>query len=253
MAGEMKRELVARRRNQILRIARGLRSLLAAMTALLRSLALLALVSCARAASSTLRAGASLAPGTHITAGAGFLVADAATGDLCVSAKLNAAGDGCAAPVLYSAGVRGHAGAFVFMAEYGVLEIRPKGCTTQACRLWQSHTMGAFGCTGKSQDCAFLQMQKDGNAVLRGGTPAAPKGGQPPWATQTKILPADAKNVLHIIADDLRPEMKLAYGQQHMITPAFDRLAREGIVFDRAYCQIAVCSPSRNSFMSWLR
>ena len=58
------------------------------------------------------------------------------------------------------------------------------------------------------------------------------------------------KNVLWMIADDLRPEMNLAYGQKHMVTPAFDRLAKEGSVFTRAYCQIAVCAPSRNSFMS---
>ena len=38
-----------------------------------------------------------------------------------------------------------------------------------------------------------------------------------------------------------------------MITPAFDRLASEGLVFDRAYCNIAVCAPSRNSFMSGIR
>ena len=51
----------------------------------------------------------------------------------------------------------------------------------------------------------------------------------------------------------MRPDMKVAYGQAHMITPAFDRLAKEGSVFTRAYCQIAVCAPSRNSFMSGLR
>lgn len=47
--------------------------------------------------------------------------------------------------------------------------------------------------------------------------------------------------------------MNLAYHQADVVTPAFDRLAREGMVFDRAYCQIAVCAPSRNSFMSGLR
>ena len=47
--------------------------------------------------------------------------------------------------------------------------------------------------------------------------------------------------------------MNVAYGQKHMLTPAFDRLATEGSVFTRAYCNIAVCAPSRNSFMSGLR
>ena len=41
--------------------------------------------------------------------------------------------------------------------------------------------------------------------------------------------------------------------QKEVITPNFDRIAREGLVFDYAYCNIAVCAPSRNSFMSGLR
>ena len=55
-----------------------------------------------------------------------------------------------------------------------------------------------------------------------------------------------------LVGSDMRPDMKVAYGQAQMITPAFDRLAKEGSVFTRAYCQIAVCAPSRNSFMSGL-
>ena len=50
-----------------------------------------------------------------------------------------------------------------------------------------------------------------------------------------------------------RPEMNLAYKQSQMHTPAFDRLAANGLTFDHAYCQIAVCAPSRGSFMSGLR
>jgi len=35
-----------------------------------------------------------------------------------------------------------------------------------------------------------------------------------------------------------------------MHTPNIDRLAKEGLVFDLAYTNFAICSPSRNSFMS---
>mgnify|MGYP000049769157 CR=1 FL=1 len=94
-------------------------------------------------------------------------------------------------------------------------------------------------------------MQLDGNVVMHQGTQE--QSGKVVWSTGTSILPADAKNVLHIIVDDLRPAMKEAYKQDYMITPAFDRLAREGMVFDKAYCNIAVCAPSRNSFMSGIR
>lgn len=58
-------------------------------------------------------------------------------------------------------------------------------------------------------------------------------------------------NILIIIADDLRPDLG-AYGDAFAVTPNLDRLAGEGLVFHRAYCQKAVCWPSRNSFFSGL-
>ena len=55
------------------------------------------------------------------------------------------------------------------------------------------------------------------------------------------------------VVDDLRPVMNVAYKQDYMVTPAFDKLANESLVFSRAFCQIAVCAPSRSSFMSGVR
>ena len=69
------------------------------------------------------------------------------------------------------------------------------------------------------------------------------------------VLQNDAvfRNVVHIIVDDLRPELG-AYGLPDRHTPNIDRLAKNATVFDRAYCQQAVCGPSRNSFLTgtWL-
>jgi len=63
---------------------------------------------------------------------------------------------------------------------------------------------------------------------------------------------ADPKtNVLFIMADDLRPELA-AYGAP-AITPNFDRLARRSLRFERAYCQQALCNPSRASMLTGLR
>jgi iduronate 2-sulfatase len=59
-------------------------------------------------------------------------------------------------------------------------------------------------------------------------------------------------NVLFISVDDLRPELK-CYGAQHMHTPNMDRIAAEGTLFERAYCQQALCAPSRASLMTGLR
>jgi arylsulfatase A-like enzyme len=55
-------------------------------------------------------------------------------------------------------------------------------------------------------------------------------------------------NILFIIADDLATRLG-CYGDGAAITPNLDRLAAEGVVFTKAYCQGAVCTPSRTSFM----
>lgn len=59
-------------------------------------------------------------------------------------------------------------------------------------------------------------------------------------------------NVLFIAVDDLRPEFG-AYGADHVVSPNLDKFAAESMLFNRAYCQQAVCSPSRTSLMTGLR
>ncbi len=63
---------------------------------------------------------------------------------------------------------------------------------------------------------------------------------------------ADRKyNVLVIMADDLRPELA-SYGSVAK-TPHLSRLRSRSMQFDRAYCQQAVCNPSRSSMLTGWR
>jgi len=59
-------------------------------------------------------------------------------------------------------------------------------------------------------------------------------------------------NVLFIIVDDLKPILG-CYGDPFVKTPNIDRFAKEGVVFTNAYCQQAVCGPSRASFLTGMR
>jgi iduronate 2-sulfatase len=60
---------------------------------------------------------------------------------------------------------------------------------------------------------------------------------------------ASDKNVVFIIADDLTKTLG-CYGHTVVKTPNVDKLARMGIQFDNAYCNYAVCNPSRSSFLT---
>lgn len=59
-------------------------------------------------------------------------------------------------------------------------------------------------------------------------------------------------NVLLICVDDLKPLLG-CYGDQKIKSPSLDRLARRGLLFERAYCNQAVCAPSRNALMTGVR
>ena len=67
-------------------------------------------------------------------------------------------------------------------------------------------------------------------------------------------------NVLFLVSDDMRPELGSYYGKDfpspvhpRMHSPNLDKLASKSLLLKRAYCQQAVCSPSRTSLLTGRR
>ncbi len=69
----------------------------------------------------------------------------------------------------------------------------------------------------------------------------------PVWLTLSASA-ADRPNVLLILVDDLKPALG-CYGDLVARTPHIDALAARGMRFDLAYCNQAVCAPSRFTLM----
>lgn len=57
-------------------------------------------------------------------------------------------------------------------------------------------------------------------------------------------------NIVLVLADDLGFGEVGAFGQQRIRTPHVDRLARDGVAFDRFYAASTVCAPTRASLMT---
>lgn len=59
-------------------------------------------------------------------------------------------------------------------------------------------------------------------------------------------------NILFIMVDDLRDWTGYSTAFSNVITPHLNQLAKEGLVFNNAYCAAPVCSPSRTALLSGL-
>ncbi len=107
--------------------------------------------------------------------------------------------------------------------------------------------------TGASTRRSFLK-QGAGAAMAAGIAPLAPAMAQNA-ATQTGKAPAvrarkKPLNVLFFMSDDMRPELACYGSRFQSHSPNLDRLAAQGVRFDRNFCQFPLCNPSRSSMFS---
>lgn len=92
--------------------------------------------------------------------------------------------------------------------------------------------------TGGEQPASDGPQVADPQAGLR----SAPKPSDPP------NVKAERPNVLLLLVDDLKPVLG-CYGDTHAQTPHIDRLAARAMRFEWAYCNQAICAPSRFNLM----
>ena len=59
--------------------------------------------------------------------------------------------------------------------------------------------------------------------------------------------------ILYIDIDSLRPDHLGCYGYHRNTSPNIDAFAAEALTFERAYAQVAMCTPSRSSILTGLR
>jgi hypothetical protein len=124
------------------------------------------------------------------------------------------------------------------------------------CTLWTYHKEGCSydkeSCSVKGGCCWLKSVEVAGksptvnNCTCTGYTRLPKTTYVPP-----SKAPKGSKNILYLLVDDMRPELEV-YGQDPKFhhSPNIMKLAQSGTVFDNAYCQISVCSPSRMSFLT---
>lgn len=67
---------------------------------------------------------------------------------------------------------------------------------------------------------------------------------------QQSDRPAARPNIVIIISDDHAYQAISAYGSKLMQTPNIDRIAKEGVVFNKAYVTNSICGPSRATILT---
>ena len=65
-------------------------------------------------------------------------------------------------------------------------------------------------------------------------------------------MPSSAPHILFITSDQMRTDAIAAYGRAAAVSPHLDRVAREGVLFVRAFTTAPVCVPSRTTWLTGL-
>ncbi|KAB8195436.1 sulfatase-like hydrolase/transferase [Nonomuraea phyllanthi] len=87
-------------------------------------------------------------------------------------------------------------------------------------------------------------------ALITGATATAALGALPARGAATTAGRPAPPNILLFTVDDMGGDSPGCFGGRPDLTPAIDRLAREGLAFRRAHVPVAICQPSRSATMT---
>jgi len=87
------------------------------------------------------------------------------------------------------------------------------------------------------------------STFLRGGLGAVLLGGSA-FAASSAVEPGPRPNFLVFVTDDESALERGIYGWSGLKTPAFERVAKSGVLFNRAYCSAPSCAPSRAALLT---
>ncbi len=130
----------------------------------------------------------------------------------------------------------------------GILRIasRQDGAKREDCPLPAAPVLDGMALTDSG---VFVSMTNGSVACLRSSEKTAERS----KAEKPSLHERKQPNVLFIAVDDLNDWVGCLGGHPQAKTPNIDRLAQQGVLFERAYCAAPLCNPSRTSTMTGLR
>src|SRR6202008_3397890 len=66
----------------------------------------------------------------------------------------------------------------------------------------------------------------------------------------TSLLAQQRPNIIYIMSDDHDNDAISAYNKKFIQTPNIDRIAKEGVLFNRAFVGNSICGPARATLLT---
>jgi arylsulfatase A-like enzyme len=69
------------------------------------------------------------------------------------------------------------------------------------------------------------------------------------YSLKSQVGDSEQPNILWIVSEDNSPFFG-CYGDEFATTPTFDKLAKEGVLYENAFANAPVCAPARSTIIT---